>query len=159
MQINKSSRHSKIVGDFGEHLVCNWLSRSGFEVSIVDHTGIDIIAYNKALKRRLGISVKSRTRDPGKETESVNVFQTPRDREHLLAACEAFGCDEAWLAICVESEATGDLFLTSLENYERKYRVGNAVQGWRMTPSQTRRYATDPEVRHIHVDFRADNWW
>jgi hypothetical protein len=158
MQISKSSRHSKIMGDFGEHLVCNWLSRSGFEVSIVDHTGIDIIAYNKALKRRLGISVKSRTRDSGKETESVTVFQTPRDREHLLAACEAFGCD-AWLAIYVESEETGDLFLTSLENYERKYRAGKAVQSWRMTLAQTRKYDADAEVRHIHIDFEEFNWW
>jgi Holliday junction resolvase-like predicted endonuclease len=159
MQISKSSRHSKIVGSFGEQLVCNWLSRSGFEISIVDHTGIDIIAYNKALKQRLGISVKSRTRGRGKESESVNVFQRPRDREHLLAACGAFGCDEAWLAVYVESEVAGDLFLTSLENYDRNYRAGKAVQGWRMTPSQMRRYATDAEVRHIHVDFVADNWW
>lgn len=43
MEIVKSSRHSKIIGDFGENLICNWLSRSGFEVSIVDHTGIDIL--------------------------------------------------------------------------------------------------------------------
>jgi len=46
MEIEKSTRHQKIIGDFGENLICNWLSRSGFEVSIVDHTGIDIIAYN-----------------------------------------------------------------------------------------------------------------
>lgn len=42
--IYKSTRHQKIFGDFGEHIVCNWLSRSGFEETIADHTGIDIIA-------------------------------------------------------------------------------------------------------------------
>jgi len=46
MSIEKSTRHQKIIGAFGEHFLCNWLSRSGFEVSIVDHTGIDLIAYN-----------------------------------------------------------------------------------------------------------------
>ncbi len=46
MEIDKSTRHQKIIGEFGEHLICNWLSRSGFEVTIVDHTGIDIIAYD-----------------------------------------------------------------------------------------------------------------
>ena len=46
LSVDKSSRHQKIIGDFGEHLICNWLSRSGFEVTIVDHTGIDIVAYN-----------------------------------------------------------------------------------------------------------------
>ena len=48
MEIIKSSRHQKIIGTFGENLICNWLSRSGFEVAVVDHTGIDIIAYKKS---------------------------------------------------------------------------------------------------------------
>ena len=46
MEIIKSPRHQKIIGNFGESLICNWLSRSGFEVAVVDHTGIDIVAYN-----------------------------------------------------------------------------------------------------------------
>jgi Holliday junction resolvase-like predicted endonuclease len=61
IDIEKSSRHPKIIGSLGEHLVCNWLSRSGFEVAVVDHTGIDVIAYNPKTKERLGITVKSRT--------------------------------------------------------------------------------------------------
>ena len=48
MDIDKSSRHKKIVGDLGEQLVCNWLSRSGWEVVLVDHTGIDIVAYHRS---------------------------------------------------------------------------------------------------------------
>jgi len=51
MEIIKSSRHQKIIGNFGEQLICNMLSRTGFEVTIVDHTGIDIIAYNPKTKR------------------------------------------------------------------------------------------------------------
>jgi len=54
IDIEKSSRHQKIIGNLGENLVCNWLSRSGLEVTIVDHTGIDIIAYNPRTKERLG---------------------------------------------------------------------------------------------------------
>lgn len=74
LDIIKSSRHQKTIGHFGEYLVCNWLSRSGFEVEVVDHTGIDIIAYNPSTKERLGITVKSRTRNPGKEGVSVTLF-------------------------------------------------------------------------------------
>lgn len=37
MEIRKGSRHQKVIGDFGENLICNWLSRSGFEVVLVDH--------------------------------------------------------------------------------------------------------------------------
>lgn len=44
MNIIKSTRHQKIIGDLGEYMICNWLSRSGFEVTLADHTGLDIIA-------------------------------------------------------------------------------------------------------------------
>jgi Holliday junction resolvase-like predicted endonuclease len=74
MEITKSSRYQKIIGNFGEQLICNWPSRTGFEVIIVDHTGIDIIACNPKTKQRLGITVKSRTRNVGKEEETVNIF-------------------------------------------------------------------------------------
>ncbi|NLX07720.1 MAG: hypothetical protein GXY33_21485 [Phycisphaerae bacterium] len=55
MKIVKSTRHHKIIGDFGEALVCNWFSRSGFEVIAVDHTGIDVVAFNPSTKQRLGV--------------------------------------------------------------------------------------------------------
>ena len=48
MDITKGTRHSKVIGEFGEAFVANWLSRSDFEVTIVDHTGLDIIAYPPA---------------------------------------------------------------------------------------------------------------
>jgi len=51
--IEKSTRHSKIIGNFGEQFMANWLSRSGFEVVLVDHTGIDIIAFNNELTSTL----------------------------------------------------------------------------------------------------------
>ena len=41
----KGTRRSKVIGEFGEAFCSNWLSRSDFEVTIVDHSGLDIIAY------------------------------------------------------------------------------------------------------------------
>jgi hypothetical protein len=73
--MEKSSRHAKIIGTFGELLICNWLSRSGFEVCLVDHTGIDLLAARKVTGDRMGITVKSRTRVAGTEGESVNLFR------------------------------------------------------------------------------------
>jgi hypothetical protein len=61
MNITKSSRHSKIAGDFGEALVLYWLSKHGFECARVDHTGLDLIARNPNTEEVMGISVKSRT--------------------------------------------------------------------------------------------------
>jgi hypothetical protein len=57
MQITKSSRHSKIAGDFGEALVLYWLSKYGFECAQVDHTGIDLIARNPYRNEVMGISI------------------------------------------------------------------------------------------------------
>ena len=116
------------------------------------------MAYHKESKQRIGISVKSRTRVPNTESESVYIFRRSRDREKLLAACEAFGC-EPWLAIYVESACAGELFLTALETYDQKYRTGKNIEGWTMATSQLRRYAGDTEIHHIHVDFTVRNWW
>jgi hypothetical protein len=71
MEIIESSRHQKIIGNFGESLICNWLSRSGFKVTLVDHVVMGIIAYEPSTDRKLGITVKSRTRNTGKEETGV----------------------------------------------------------------------------------------
>ena len=170
--IIKGPRHQKIIGDFGENLICNWLSRSGFEVIIVDYTGIDIVAYNSAFGR-LGITVKSRTRTTGKEENSVNLFSyqgskhpadknqhdKKNDRQKLLEACEAFAC-VPWIGIYIEATDYAEVYLTSLENYDQNYRgrVGKAIDDWKMTLSNRKRYEEDPLVKHIRIDFRSTNW-
>lgn len=162
MEIKKSSRHQKIIGNFGEILICNWLSRSGFEVILVDHTGIDIIAYNPFTNQQLGITVKSRTRNAGKEEESVNIFSYQKekdDRQKLLDACKAFAC-EPWIAVYVEASEYADVYLTSLKNYDEKYRGrgGKAIDDWKMRKKHKERYKKDPNVKHIRIEFRATNW-
>lgn len=68
MEINKSTRHSKITGDFSESLVLYWLSKYGFECALVDHTGIDIIANNQ---NRRGGKVRSGPQRPNKDNGAV----------------------------------------------------------------------------------------
>lgn len=163
MGITKGSRHQKIIGDFGENLICNWLSRSGFEVTIVDHTGIDIIAYHPPTQQRLGITVKSRTRDAGKEEVAVNLLsyrKSKDDRQKLLDACAAFDCTP-WIAIYVETAEYADAYLTALHNYDSKYRgkEGKAIDDWKMRKEYRDRYEKDPDVKHIRIDFQVGNWW
>ncbi len=162
MKIVKSTRHQKIIGNFGEALLCNWLSRSGFEVTVVDHTGIDVLAYNSRTKKRLGISVKSRTRVKGTETEAVNVLSYQKgknDRQKVLKACKAFAA-EPWIAIYVESSECADLFLLSLEHYDNKYRSKQkrAIDVWNMGQKCRDRYKADSQVRHIRMDFSGSMW-
>ena len=88
--LKKSRMHSKILGDFGEAFVMYWLSKRDYEPILVDYAGIDVIAYSKSSKERLGISVKSRTRRTGTEKDNLNVNakQIPLIRE----ACKYFDC-------------------------------------------------------------------
>ncbi len=155
--IDKSTRHPHIIGNFGEHLMCNWLSCSGFEVGIVDHTGLDVIAYQPSTKKRLGITVKSRTRTQNPH-DAVNVFEKD-DRKKLLDACIAFSC-EPWIGIYVETKDGGDVYLTSVRNYESKYLVPeNKVGDWKMTCRAKQEYDKDPDVMHIAIRFDVQHWF
>lgn len=162
-KIIKSSRHQKIIGDYGENLICNWLSRCGFEVVMVDHTGIDVIAYRPDVGR-LGISVKSRTRVAGKEKATVKIFSYDKnkvkdEREKIQKACEAFAC-EPWLAIYVETTDYADLYLTSLKNIEDKYggKDISEINNWKMKDKDRKLYENDPMIKHIRVEFQKKNW-
>ena len=73
MKLAKSSRHSKITGDFGESILLYLLSRHGFECARVDHTGIDLIARRPNSREVLGISVKSRSRQTGGQGDGLVV--------------------------------------------------------------------------------------
>lgn len=162
MEIIKSSRHQRIIGNFGESLICNWLSRSGFEVTVVDHTGMDIIAYNPLTRQRLGITVKSRTRNVGKEETHVSILsyrEGKNDRQRLLDACEAFSC-EPWIGVYVETSESADAYLTSLANYDKKYRgrQDKVKDDWKMGKKDKERYSIDPDVKHIHIEFQGTNW-
>jgi hypothetical protein len=121
---------------------------------------LDIIAYSPNPKRRLGITVKSRTRELGMESDSVNVFFRKRkDREKLKSACKSFSC-EPWLAIYVECGKVADMYLTSLNNYDRNYKSkkAHAIDAWSMTKKPTQAYASDSNVAHIHFDFENKKW-
>lgn len=162
MEIDKSTRHQKIIGDLGEIVVCNWFSRSGFEVTIGDHTGIDILAYNPKSAQRLGVSVKSRTRDRSKENEPVNIFSYQKeknDRQKVINACTAFAC-EPWLAVYVECTLCADLYLLSLKHYDTYYKGDKErkIDDWKMNEQNKEAYDKDPEVQHIHMAFSANGW-
>ena len=162
MNIEKSTRHQYIIGKFGEYLLVNWLSRSGFEVSLVDHTGLDVIAYNPKSNQRMGITVKSRTRNVGKETTSVNLLsyrEGKNDRKKLMDACETFAAIP-WIAVYVETLEYADLYLVSLEHYDCLYRgrEDRATDTWSMSAKCLQKYNEDKDIRHIKAVFTQEGW-
>jgi hypothetical protein len=156
MRINKSTRHAKITGIFGESLVLYWLSKYGFECASVDHTGIDIIARNPHTQEIMGISVKSRSRTEGTEEDYVSI---PNDNfTKAEAACAAFGC-VPYFAIIVDA---GDRLQGSILSMAHRLTIfprGKTAVGWKMTEPYLKRYAADPLIQTFEFLTKTTRWW
>lgn len=156
LPLEKSTRHAKITGDFGEALVLYRLLRSGFECARVDHTGIDLIAKRPRSDERLGISVKSRSRAPGTEAASVNIGH-PGDLAKVVAACDAFRC-VPYFAIVVDAAPRMSVFLLSMERLIRLYPARTGLISWSMTPNRVKQYLADPFIRSLQFVIQSENW-
>jgi hypothetical protein len=141
--IEKSSRHSKITGDFGEHLTLYLLSKHEFECARIDHTGMDIIARNPMSNEVIGISVKSRSREAKQATGALKV--PPDVFRKLLSACAAFKC-VPYFSFVFDRDDKISVYMMS-ESVLRES-CPNARKGlnWSMTPSATSRYCSHQNV-------------
>src|SRR3989339_1313070 len=155
-KISKSSRHSKITGNFAENLVLYWLSKYNFECANVDHTGIDIIAKNPHTKELMGISVKSRTRTEGTEEDYVSI---PNENfAKAEAACKAFGC-VPYFTIIVDAGDTVRGFLLPMNHLLELFPKGSTAVGWKMTPQYLEKYTKDEQIRTFVFSTKTINWW
>jgi len=156
MKIQKSSRHSKITGNFGENLILYWLSKYNFECANVDHTGIDIIAKNPHTEELMGISVKSRSRGEGKEKESVSIGKDDFDK--IKRACKSFAC-VPYFAIVVDAKDKIYCFILSMKRLLKMFPVGKNTLEWKMGEEYLDRYNRDPEIKIIEFIHRTYCWW
>jgi len=156
MKVQKSSRHSKITGDFSENLILYWLSKYGFECAKVDHTGIDLIARNSVTNEIMGISVKSRSRNEGKEGQYLSI---PNDNIRKVEnACIAFDC-KPYFALVIDEEKTIKVFILSKEKLLSYFPMGQGVIAWKMTKSWINKYNLDNEIIKIDFNYLTKNWW
>lgn len=156
MKVAKSSRHSKITGDFAERLVLYWLSKYGFECAFVDHIGLDIIARNPHTTELMGISVKSRSRNTGKEGTYVSI---PNDNlAKLDEACRAFDCVPYFAVIVDEADSmTG--FILSRAHLVEVCPPGKGVMSWKMNKAALAKYESDNEIKIFRFVTSTINWW
>jgi hypothetical protein len=154
--IDKSTRHSKITGDFAEALVLYWLSRDAFECARVDHTGIDLIARNHRTNELMGIAVKSRSRYRGTETGAVSVETS--NFLKVEKACADFCC-LPYFAIVVDDGSWIRLFLTSLAHLKRVAKPGKGKVHWQMKPEHLAEYRVDPEIKSVELQLASVRWW
>ena len=156
MDIFKSSRHSKIAGDFGESLVLYWLSKFGFECARVDHTGIDLIARNPHTVEVMGISVKSRTRTRVKEEDSITI--PSGNFEKATAACRAFGCIP-YFAVVVDAAEVIRVFLLQMDHFLRICPVKERGAYWQVSNKYLDQYMSDPEIKIFELRTSTKSWW
>ena len=155
-EINKSSRHSKITGDFAEGIVLYWLSKHGFESARVDHTGIDLIARNPLNNELMGISVKSRSRATGTEKDYLGI---PNDNfEKVNKACEAFNCIP-YFAIVIDANETISVFILSQKKLLELYPMGKSICTWKMGDKYLEKYKLDKEIIIFQFKHKTINWW
>jgi Holliday junction resolvase-like predicted endonuclease len=149
--MQKSSRHSKITGDFGEALMLYWLSKRGFECARVDHTGIDLIARRPKSEEVLGVSVKSRSRNEGKEAVGINLLR--RDDHKIELACQAFHC-VPYVAVVADQGNVVRAFLVPLM-HARSLAPGGS---WGMSPRKVLRYKADSRIESFELESRDGDW-
>jgi hypothetical protein len=153
--MKKSTRHSKITGDFAEAFVLCHLSKAGYECAVVDHTGIDIIACSRDGLKRNGISVKARSRYDGTEASSINLgtddFAKARD------ACKSFGC-RPYYAILVDARTSIRCFLLPLDEVEALVTGGGATRHWQMSDQFLDRYFANSGIEYLEYSLTRSSW-
>ena len=153
--IDKSSRHAKITGDFAEGLILYWLSKHGFECARVDHTGIDLIAKNPHNDERMGISVKARCRSPGTEETHIKINRS--DVEKVHAACDAFGC-APYFAIVIDAASAIRCFILTMAHLVEL--SGNRKElGLAMRAKDIERYCSDERFIAFQFESKTLRWW
>jgi hypothetical protein len=156
MKLAKSSRHSKITGDFGESIVLYLLSRHGFECARVDHTGIDLIARRPNYREVLGIPVKSRSRQAG--TENTHLALPHEGFVKAKGACDAFGCTP-YFALVIDAGERIRVFLLSLRHLQKLFPGGRKVSAWQMSNSFLRKYYADPQINIFEFSAHTQKWF
>jgi len=156
VKIDRSSRHSKITGNFSEQFVLYWLSKFGFECAYIDHVGIDIIARKPKSNEIMGISVKSRSRTEGKEED--NILITKHHFENVKFACNTFRC-VPYFAFVADVRSRIYIFILSLEKFHKLFPIKKSSSSWRMSIKNIEDYKSDKDIMMIELNYSIANWF
>jgi hypothetical protein len=115
-----------------------------------------LIARNPVTNELMGISVKSRSRNIGKEKEGLNI---PNDNfEKVDNACKSFGC-VPYFAILFDGDEILTIFILSKEKLLEMFPSGKSVSIWKMGKIYLEKYKTDKDIFIIEFTYSTLNWW
>jgi len=104
----------------------------------------------------MGISVKSRSRNPGTEGTYLSI---PNDNfQKLEAACNAFGC-EPYFAIVVDEADRISAYVLSASCLQELHPQRERVSSWKMASSWKQRYENDERIVKFSFETKTDQWW
>ena len=145
-----------LTGAFGEALVLYWLSKHGYECALIDHTGIDLIARSPLSEDVLGISVKTRSRLKGTESEPLKIAR--RELDKVVAACDAFQCNP-YFAVVIDGADIIRVYISALTHFETICSPKSDYLYWRMRAADVERYEADEAIRTFSLRIAAGRWW
>jgi hypothetical protein len=104
----------------------------------------------------MGISVKSRSRYQGTETESISLPN--RNFSKAQAACDAFGC-RPYFAIVADTADVIRVFIMTMDHLRKICPPHPEQTHWRMSQAALAKYRDDPDIKCIEFRSETKCWW
>lgn len=144
--MNKSKRHSKITGDFGEYFVLYLLSKHGFECARIDYVGIDLYAKENKTGKTLGISVKTKTLSTTKLTQGITIDSINRAKE----ACDVFAI-VSYLAVVFDQEEYITVIMIPVDKIDEFCTTSKTKIRLDLKPQALNNYKNHPDVYYMRL--------
>ena len=104
----------------------------------------------------MGISVKSRSRNDGKEGQYLSVPN--KHFKKVDEACIAFAC-KPYFAFVIDEESNIKVYILSKQKLLKYFPMGKGVVGWKMTKAWQEVYNKDKQIIKINFDYNTLMWW
>ncbi len=122
----------------------------------MDHTGIDLIAKNPQTNELMGISVKSRSRNPGKDKTDIRFNLS--NLEKVRNACDAFGYTP-YFAFVIDATSKVRVFITSLDHLLVVFPPTKTSISWKMRDKNIKMFYDDPQIMIFELETSTYRWW
>ncbi|WP_075039542.1 hypothetical protein [Anoxybacillus sp. MB8] len=144
--MDKSKRHAKITGDFGEYFVLYLLSKNSFECARIDYVGIDLYAKSNKTGKTIGVSVKTKTLNPKKPTQGIEIDSIERAKE----ACDVFGI-EPYLAVVFDQGKYMTVIMFPVDKIDEFCSTSKTKIRLDLKPQALDKYKNHPEVYYMRL--------
>ena len=155
MAVKKVQEQNATTDNFSETMAMYWLSKHGYDVVKVEYTGINLLAYHRKKKERLGITVLFCLLPAKKKSVS---FVVPK-RKDIFDACATFACMPyvALIVDLVEKSKKIRFYLFPWSEAKNTH-TKNGERVWVMDKKQINQYEENEKIKKVVITYDADRW-